>query len=156
MSIDTPESGQQISSASITNMHDGVRGKVNNIKSDNLGRASIGPQHLGKTTSGVSKNSLVLGSKECTLSAPVSLTALIGPYHSTNNTAGLAYTSTVDNGGVGSLYFEVNTNFAILETIAMGGLKYQVSNLIAISLLQELPKQIVMVELINRCLTLVC
>tara|TARA_R110000851_G_scaffold84037_2_gene183491 strand:+ start:382 stop:1245 length:864 start_codon:yes stop_codon:yes gene_type:complete len=128
MSIDTPESGQQISSSSITEMHDGVTEKINNIKSDNLGRGSIGPQHLGKTTSGVSQNSLVMGSSEVTLSSPVYLAGLVGAYHSSNSTRGLDYNSTIINGGVGSLYYEVNTNWTTLLTIPMGALTYEVSN----------------------------
>jgi len=49
MSIDRPESGEPLTSNSIETMHQTVLAKINNVKDDNLGRSSIGPQHLSKT-----------------------------------------------------------------------------------------------------------
>jgi len=42
MGIDTPESGDKITQASITTMHDGVRTKVNSMDSTEWGRATFG------------------------------------------------------------------------------------------------------------------
>jgi len=49
MSIDRPESGEPLTSNSIKTMHETVLAKINNVKADNLGRSSIGPQHLSTT-----------------------------------------------------------------------------------------------------------
>ena len=49
MSINRPESGEPLTSDSIRIMHTTVRSKINDVKDDNLGRSSIGPQHLSTT-----------------------------------------------------------------------------------------------------------
>ena len=95
MSIDRPKSGEVLDQDSIIGMHSEVRSKINDLKEDNLGRSSIGPQHL-RTTPELdnlpqNNTSFVMDNNEGTIASTVYINKMITVPSSSSQYGGLHY-----------------------------------------------------------------
>ena len=95
MGIVRPKSGEQLTKQSIIDMHEEVRSKINDIKEDNLGRSSIGPQHLSTTPEDVfqsqNNTSFVMDFNETTTADTLFVQKMITVPTSASEFGGLNY-----------------------------------------------------------------
>tara|TARA_X000001388_G_scaffold75079_1_gene69158 strand:- start:368 stop:1228 length:861 start_codon:yes stop_codon:yes gene_type:complete len=115
MSIDRPKSGELLTQDSIVKMHEEVRNAGNNIFEDNLGRSSIGPQHL-RTTPELdflpsSNTSFVMDFNETTLGSTTFIDDMISVPAAASQYGGLNYQNQA------GLNTEVSTNWKSILTL---------------------------------------